>query len=569
MDGEAGGGGGSARPLGWPRSIGAMVALTLAGLALRLISLDARGLWLDEAITVRQAGRPLIDVIRTLAAGVHPPLYHITMHLWMQAFGTGEVAIRSFSVIVGVIAIPVAWWAGCRLYDRRTGIAAAALVALSPFQIWYSQEARMYELLFLAGLLSVAFLAIALRENRARDWFGYLLFTTIGLFTHYFFIFLMIGEVGYYVFGHLIGREKRMESVGLATARPSRPLRLFADVPTLGPWLACSVLMAVLLAVWIANSIFVPVGGPNALLNSLGGGGLGYGQEGATLALRFNDMAQVIVAMTVGFHSLPVMDVLVATWPLLIYSMFLIIQVMGPGTPTTRFLLAAGAGTLVLLALGQWQGQILTARYFMGVAGPLYLLGGRLLARLSRRAVVPVAAVLVVIALVAWADQSYSPRNAMSFDNRQAIALITEQWQPGDVVLYLPFYLDPVTDYYVPRSIPAYGFPRYGSFGHLRSTQGEIDEDMARFAGPAKRVWLLLSFQNLPQLRTDAYAVRFWLKHNGFTSDMHAQMNQVEVLRFEAAAPETPPPFFLPGASTETSSAASATGTVPQSGVRP
>ena len=555
-----------------PWAIVTLVALTVVGAALRLISLNSRGLWLDEAITVRQSGRPLIDVIRTLAAGVHPPLYHVIMHFWMDAFGQSEVAIRSFSVAVGVITIPIAYWAGTKLFDRRTGIATAALVALSPFQIWYSQEARMYEMLFLAGLLSVTFLAMALRRNRGRDWLGYVIFTTIGVFTHYFFLFLMIGEVGYYLFGHLPECERRLRRLGLAKAGMRRPWGIFADVPTLGPWLMCSVFVATLMAVWIANSIFVPHGGQNALLNSLGGGGLGYGQEGAHLALRFNDIAQVIVGMSVGFHSQPVMEVLVSTWPLLIYSLFLVIHVMGPATSRTRLLLVAGGGgVLVLVLLGQWQGQILTARYFMGVAGAVYLLAARLLAKLERRVAGPIIAVLVVISLVGWADQSYSPHNAMSFDNRTAIARIVDGWRPGDVVLYMPFYLDPLTDYYVPRSIPVYGFPRYGEFSHLRGSQGEIDEDLVRFVGPARRVWILLSFQNLPQLRTDAYAVRYWLKHNGFTVGLDAQMNQVEVLRYDVATPSSPPPFFLPGPGAEASStpAPSIGTTTPTAGGRP
>jgi mannosyltransferase len=549
--------GDAARPVARsPRTVASVIALTAAGFALRLISLDSRSLWLDEAITVRQAGRPLIEVIRTLAAGVHPPLYHVIMHFWMSAFGQSEVALRGFSVLVGVIAIPVAWWAGTRLYDRRSGIAAAALLAFSPFQIWYSQEARMYELLFLAGLLSVTFLALALRGNRARHWLGYLLFTTVGLFTHYFFLFLMVGEVGYYMFGHLPACERRLRRAGLAKARWSRPWRLFADVPTLGPWLASSALMATLMGVWVANSILVPVGGENALLQSLGGGGLGYGQEGAVLALRFNDIAQVIVGMTVGFHAPLAMEVLAATWPLLIYSMFLIFQVMGPATQHTRLLLVAGSGLFILVLLGQWQGQVLTARYFMAVAAPLYLLGGRLIARLERRMAAPFIAALLVVSLVAWADQSYNPGNSMTFDNRQAIGRIAAGWKPGDLVIYMPFYLDPLTDYYVPKPIPVYGFPRYGAFGQLRNTQGEIDEDMLHFVGSSRRVWLLLSFQNLSQLRTDAEAVRYWLKHNGFTVRLDASLNQVEVLRYDASVSARPPAFFLPGASGETSGAA-------------
>ena len=292
------------RGKGTAASVLSVSFLTASGLLLRILSLNSRGLWLDEAITVGQATRSWADVIRTLAGGVHPPLYHLIMHFWISQFGRGEIAIRSFALLVGVVAIPAAFWAGARIYDRRTGIIAAGLVAWSPFQIWYSQEARMYELLFLTGLLSIAFLVLAIRENRVHLWVGYFLWTLMGLFTHYFFLFLMVGEVGYYLLGELVPQERQLKAMGTAKAALRRPWSLFSDVRTFGPWLSCSLLMAVLLLMWAFNSVLVSASdGPNALLSSVSGSGLGYGQEGARLAFRFDDVAAVVVQMTAGFHS--------------------------------------------------------------------------------------------------------------------------------------------------------------------------------------------------------------------------------------------------------------------------
>ena len=113
-----------------------LVALTAVGFLMRWVSIDTRGLWLDESITVYQASQSIAGIIESLAGGVHPPLYHILIHFWMVAFGSSEVALRSFSVLVGVLAIPAAYWAGRRLYDRSTGLVAAGLVALSPCLIW-------------------------------------------------------------------------------------------------------------------------------------------------------------------------------------------------------------------------------------------------------------------------------------------------------------------------------------------------------------------------------------------------------------------------------------------------
>ena len=537
-----------------------VVTWTLIGLGLRIASINTRGLWLDEAITVKQASRTLLRVIQKLATGVHPPLYHITMHFWLKYFGKSEVALRSFSVIIGVIAIPVAYWAGKRIYDRRTGLIAAALIALSPFQIWYSQEARMYTLLFLGGLLSTTFLVLAVRENRKHLWVGYLVFTTMGLFTHYFFLFLMVGQILVYVFGIVWITERDARHAKTAQASWRNPRGLLADVPTLGPWLMVSLAMALFVGFWLANSIFVPAeNGPNALVGSVAGSGLGYGQEAPHLALRFNDVAIVVTQMTVGFHSPVVMAAFVSLWPTLIYLVFILMGLIRPVRTWTWVLMLGASGILVMFLLGQWQGQILASRYFMAVAAPAFLLVARLLAKLERRHARPLFVVLIALSLVTWADQSYNPDNAMTHDDRAAFQTIVANYQPGDAVIYVPFYLDPLAAYYLPTSIPQYGMPRYGQFDMLRNTQAEIDEDTARIAASAQRVWVLLSFQDIDPVRNDSQAIRYWMKHNGYTVEKQTSLNQVELMLYVPPEVVVPPSFFTPGASTTATASTSPT----------
>ncbi len=542
-----------------------VVTWTLVGLALRIASINTRGLWLDEAITVKQASRTFLRIIQKLATGVHPPLYHITMHFWLKYFGTSEIALRSFSVIVGVIAIPVAYWAGRRIYDRRTGLIAAGLIALSPFQIWYSQEARMYALLFLGGLLSTTFLVLAVRENRKHLWVGYLVFTTMGLFTHYFFLFLMIGQILFYVFGIVWNTERDARHAATAQASWRNPKGLFADVPTLGPWLLVSLAMALFIGVWLANSVFLPAeSGPTALVGSVAGSGLGYGQEAPRLALRFNDVAIVVAQMTVGFHSPAAMGSFVSLWPGLIYFAFLLMGLIRPVSRGTWVLLLGAGGILVMFALGQWQGQILASRYFMAVGAPAFLLLARLLSKLELRVARPLMAVMIVCALVAWADQSYNPNNAMTHDDRAAFQTIVADYQPGDAVIYVPFYLDPIAAYYMPPAIPQYGMPQYGQYDVLRNSQQQIDADTARIAASARRVWVLLSFQDIDPVRNDSQAIRYWLKHNGYTVEKQVLLNQVELLLYAPPAVIVPPSFFTPTPSTSSaaptrSSSASAT----------
>ena len=124
----------------------------------------------------------------------------------------------------------------------------------------------------------------------------------------------------------------------------------------------------------------------------------------------------------------------------------------------------------------------------------------------------------------------------MRYNNRLALNTLAETWRPGDVILFAPYYIDPLIDYYLPPSMPSYGMPQYGNFGRLRTDVRQMEQDLNRIVGPSSKVWLVLSFQNVPRIRTDGYSVRYWLKRRGYKVRLHKIMSQVELLRFEGRA---------------------------------
>lgn len=150
-------------------------------------------LWLDEALTVDIAGLPLGDIGPALRRDGHPPLFYWLLHLWMDAFGTGDVAARSLSGVCSVLALPLAYLAG-RLGDgKRAGAATVLVVAVSPFALRYATEARMYSLvvlLVLAGHLLVR-RATDRRAVGPAILVGVALVTGLLLLTHYWSFFLL------------------------------------------------------------------------------------------------------------------------------------------------------------------------------------------------------------------------------------------------------------------------------------------------------------------------------------------------------------------------------------------
>ena len=84
--------------------------LTAVALALRFATLDARGFWIDEAITINLIEGGLGDVVDRLNRYTldQPPLYYLLAWGWAKVFGTGEIGLRSLPAVCGALTVPVA-----------------------------------------------------------------------------------------------------------------------------------------------------------------------------------------------------------------------------------------------------------------------------------------------------------------------------------------------------------------------------------------------------------------------------------------------------------------------------
>ena len=96
----------------------------------------------------------MVQIAQDAAHDIHPPLYYWLLRLWTTVFGLSEFALRSLSAVLGTLLVLVIYGLGTRLFNRTTGLAAAFIAAIAPFQVYYSQEARMYILVALEGALA-------------------------------------------------------------------------------------------------------------------------------------------------------------------------------------------------------------------------------------------------------------------------------------------------------------------------------------------------------------------------------------------------------------------------------
>jgi 4-amino-4-deoxy-L-arabinose transferase-like glycosyltransferase len=176
--------------------------LALAALV-RLINLNGRPLWYDEAFAVLYAEKPLstmlhgtLTQVQGAAADVHPLLYYSILHAWMQAFGQSPGAVRALSALLGVATVGMTYLLGRELFDRRVGLVACGITTLAPFAVYYSQEARMYALLGLAAVSASWFFVRAWTRGGWPNWIGLGVCGAITLYAHNLgFAFLLALDV--------------------------------------------------------------------------------------------------------------------------------------------------------------------------------------------------------------------------------------------------------------------------------------------------------------------------------------------------------------------------------------
>ena len=174
-----------------------LAGLIVLGAALRFSTLDLQSFRYDEAVTVGRVLQPsLFDTFSAIPRSEStPPLYYLVAWLWSQPFGTGEVWIRSLSALIGTGTILVVYLGAVALpLPRRGALMAAAIVAVSPVLIWFSQDARAYALVILLSALSFLFFARARRSGARRDLAWWVAASALAIATHYFAFFVVFVE---------------------------------------------------------------------------------------------------------------------------------------------------------------------------------------------------------------------------------------------------------------------------------------------------------------------------------------------------------------------------------------
>lgn len=478
---------------------GAVLALTLVAFLLRATHLDAQSLWRDEVDVISLAGKPLPQLVRSLVqAGHNGPLYYLLMHIWLGLAGDSEYALRYLSLCCGVLTLPLAYWVGRRLIGRQAAALAVTLVAVSPYLIWYSQDAKMYASLCALTLLAMGCQLEALATGRLGWWLGFVVAASLSLYVHVLAALMLPVYAVAWLLARPFNRSgwwRGAAALGLLTL-PYLPLAIWQ-------W-------PLVLNTYATGHPFYPLNQMLSLLFNLYARGVsGVGSWVVLAAFAFAVLSGLLpprIAAPQGAEPPG--------------------QRLAPDRVTPRLFLPIWLFLpIVLVYLVSLRAPVFEPRYLIFVAPAFYLLtglGNIVLARLSWAAVSLALVVALPFSLLGVWTQASVP---IKSDFRGAASYIMAQRRADAPIIFQMPYVRRTFDYYFEGEYVALD----GPWTNDGRDESQVAQDMAGLVGSYREVWLVASESWLWDARGLTQA---WL-------DQHARLAEsasfvlVDVYRYE------------------------------------
>ncbi len=513
-----------------------LLILLAFSLALRVLYLGSREIWYDDAFSILLSGKTLSAIVSGTSVDTMPPLYYFLLHFWMLA-GHGLVWIRLLNVFLSLGVVGLLYGVVSALFDTQTGLWAALLAAISPFQIYHAQEVRMYTLLAFA-LLGYTWFFIRIwqhskqesvknasfRRGRADtipfvrsksgssrklpsirsarlNWIGLVVFGTAALYTHNLAVFSLVALDGFL----LLRRQWRL----------------------LGRLVAAQALMALLFLPWL---VFVP-GQISKIQTAFW-----------TPRPGLVELIQTVIQFNASM-PLPALSLIAAA--VLSFAILTMIAIEG----LRKSERSIGLGLLAVLALVPPallfavsylmrpvfvpRGMILSSLAYYGIAGAV-------IARPNRKGIGSLLAVLFVMAAMISMPYQYQYSQFPRSPFRQALAYLQSSLQPGDVVVHdnkLSFF---PMDYYDPALPQTFVADTPGSHNDTLALQSQAamnlfaQPDLEQAVGVSSRIYFVVfseTIQEYTQQGLAGHPSLAWFESRYQQVDRRA-FNDLEVYTF-------------------------------------
>lgn len=457
-----------------------ILAVLAGALGLRLWHLGALSLWTDEGSTWVAASGSLGQLIHhCIVRDASPPLYYLLTSLALRIGGTGEAQLRFVSALASVGLVWLTYRLARLIAGRGEATLAAALIAVSPFQLMYAREARTYALVACLTVASLYLFARAFLLGRRRAWPWYVLVSMLALYTQT----IAILGVGVQAVFAVASREGRRRFV---------------------PWLLAQLVIGALFVPWIIVSVK-----QMALLGESHWYIAPPDAEGVFKVVRAVLLSPISLVSSTPGAPVPGLSAWMPAklaWVLLVLLPLvpLLLALWGCRRPDARGLLLrfnAGAFVLPLLAVFavSFRESLWLPRYFVLLTPMLAVLLAHGVMAMKPRALVSTWAALLVLvgvyACVRLTDEYTKERW------REVAAYIAAQRAPGTSVVLVPFDLDPYAFYNRPVSsaVPAFevSHPNVPFASHFTPRQlDELEQAARAHVAGYDEVWIVIRSPN-------------------------------------------------------------------------
>lgn len=547
-----------------------LVAVLLLAFGLRLYRLGSESLWYDETVSVQLASKSIPALWEHTAGDIHPPGYYLLLHTWMRMTSGPELAGRDFaaaffSVLFGMLLVALAYRLARRTFGQLAGALAALLVAVSPYNLWYSQEVRMYTLGATLAIVSVG-AVLALVTNCSWRSFGdrgacwrmlalYAGTSALGLWVLYYFSFLLVSVnllvAGWWLAAWIRNRAPRRTLgawLGRWTLGQIAVVLLYlpwipiawkqATSPPVPPWRGFTSLGRVVVDTWSALSLGQSVeaakmwpvlllvagifaaglAGRRGLSGWSGQGGRARGWRNH----RPNGRKQEGGAQNSGSSR-------------------------GEERAVSWILAATVFLPVALIYLASFVTPLYHVRYAFTYSTPFYIILGVGLAALGRRWRALLWSALVVILVFSGISIRAARSDPMlaSDDHRAAVGFLADRWRPGDAILVNAGYVYTALEAYWRGDSPAWrgrlvtgsapGYDGLARGGPVLALTGTVDGDpdlgwgdpgsdfyampwqeteaaLERLFADYQRVWVYRCYDTVTDTEG---AIRAWLAEHG------------------------------------------------------
>jgi hypothetical protein len=396
--------------------LGLLVAILLLAFCIRLYRLSAESLWYDETVSVHLAGKDFRALVAHTARDIHPPGYYLLLNVWMRLAGGTDYSAAFLSLSLGLLLVALAYRLAAQVFGRCSGYLAALLVAISPYNVWYSQEVRMYTLGAVLGAVLLLLVIRLLSSDpgslpRWQHLVAYSVTGALGLWVLYYFAFLLLAVNLMVVGWWLVARRREPRGwswmlrwlvaqggVLLLYAPWIPPAWRQATSPPVPPWRSAAGLGEIVVETWSALGLGQSVDPARVWpvlvwVTILFGLGLLFGNMMKRRHPRRTGLAWLLV----GSVFLPVLLIYLASFVTPLYHVRYVFSY------STSFYVIVAAGLALLWQ--RWR--------------PAFWLG---------------LAVLAVYSGISLHAYHTDPKYA-SDDHRGATRFLADRWRPGDAVL--------------------------------------------------------------------------------------------------------------------------------------